>query len=115
MNETQTAILLALAHGHDQRHGTDDIKVQAWYSLFEQEAPAMEYEWAVSQVNWYYARTTDMLMPAHLVKAWRAHRGREAEKYALTPGTGTPMPEWFKDAYLRRSDDKAENARIDSP
>lgn len=115
MNETQTAILLALANGHDQRHGTDDIKVQAWFSLFSQEAPSMEYEWAVARVNWHYARTTDMLMPAHLVRAWKEHRSRQHDQHVLTPGPSTPMPEWFKDAYLRRADDKAENATIDSP
>lgn len=101
MNETQTAILLALANGHDQRHGTDDVKVQAWFSLFSQEAPDMDHEWAVARVNWHYARTTDMLMPSHLVTAWRNERRRAMERLAIPSGAGTPMPDWFKDEIRR--------------
>jgi hypothetical protein len=97
VNETETAILLALANGHDQRHGTDDVKVQAWYALFSQEAPEMEYPWAAERVNWHYARTTDMLMPAHLVRAWKDQRAREMERRAIPSGNGSPMPAWFKE------------------
>jgi hypothetical protein len=115
MNETQTAILLALANGHDQRHGTDDIKVQAWFSLFSQEAPDMEHEWAVTRVNWHYARTTDMLMPSHLVRGWKDHKSRQRDRNAIPTGPGTPMPEWFKEAYKRRSYGEAKDVTIDSP
>jgi len=101
MNETETAILLALANGHDQRHGTDDVKVQAWYALFSQEAPGMTYEWASARVNWHYARTTDMLMPAHLVTAWRNERHREMERMALPSGGGIPMPDYVKEEMRR--------------
>jgi len=97
MNESQVAVLLALANGHDQRHGTDDIKVQAWFLLFQQEAPTMEFPWAQRKVNEHYARTTDMLMPAHLVTSWKAHRWSEKDRAALPPAKGTPMPDWFKE------------------
>lgn len=90
------AVLLALANGHDQRHGTDDIKVQAWFALLQQEASDMPLEWAKERVNRHYARSTEMLMPAHLVTEWRhvrdPHRGN-----ILPRGAGTPMPEWFKE------------------
>lgn len=97
MRETEVAVLLALAHGHDQRHDTSDIKVRAWWSLFQQEAPTMEYEWAQHRINEHYARTTDMLMPAHLVTAWKQHRSIQWGKAAIPRGTGVPMPEWFKE------------------
>lgn len=95
MNQTDVAIVLALANGHDQRQGMDDVKVQAWHSLLQQEAPDMTREWAVERVNYHYARNTDMLMPAHLVTAWRAHRRLQWDRVAL-PSGGVPMPEWFK-------------------
>ena len=41
MTQAEVAVLLALANGHDQRQGIDDVKVQAWYSLLTQEAPEM--------------------------------------------------------------------------
>lgn len=96
MTETDVAILLALANGHDQRQGTDDVKVQAWHSLLEQEAPDMTRGWAKEQINRHYATSTDMLMPAHLVTAWRARKRFIAERYALPEQKGSPMPEWFK-------------------
>lgn len=73
MTETDVAILLALANGHDQRQGVDDVKVQAWHALFQQEAPDMTREWGTAQINRHYAESTDMLMPAHLVTAWRRY------------------------------------------
>lgn len=95
MNQTDVAIVLALANGHDQRQGVDDIKVQAWHALLQQEAPEMTREWASERVNYHYARSTDMLMPAHLVTMWKQHRRTEMERVAL-PSGGVPMPEWFK-------------------
>lgn len=95
MNQTDVAIVLALANGHDQRQGTDDVKVQAWHALLQQEAPDMPREWAVERVNFHYARSTDMLMPAHLVTAWRAHKRLQQDRVAL-PSAGVPMPQWFR-------------------
>jgi hypothetical protein len=97
MNETEVAVILALANGHDQRHGTDDIKVQAWYSLLSQECPEMTVGWAREQINKHYGRTTEMLMPAHLVTQWKRQRDYIRDRYSLPRGAGTPMPDWFKD------------------
>jgi hypothetical protein len=97
MKEVEVAVLLALANGHDQRHGTDDIKVQAWYALLEQEAPGMTLEWAKGRVNHHYARSTEMLMPAHLVTQWKRRRELEVSAYVLQSEPGVPMPEWFKE------------------
>lgn len=96
MNEAQVAVLLALANGHDQRHDTSDVKVQAWFSLLLQEAPDMDLDWAVQKVNAHYAKTTDMLMPAHLVASWKHHKTYQRDRRLLRASTGTPMPEWFK-------------------
>lgn len=95
MTEGEVAVLLALANGHDQRQGTDDVKVQAWHALLRQEAPRMPLEWALGRVNRHYASSTDMLMPAHLVAAWRAERAREDGRAAIPAGRGVPMPDWF--------------------
>lgn len=97
MNETETAILLALANGHDQRQGTDDVKVQAWFALFSQEAPDMDAAWAMEKVNRHYSLMTDMLMPAHLVTAWKARKHRDLDRQAIPSGPGTPMPDWFRE------------------
>lgn len=96
MTETDVAILLALANGHDQRQGTDDVKVQAWHSLLQQEAPDMPREWAAERINWHYSRFTDVLMPAHLIGAWRAMKRQAQDRYSLPSSPSVPMPEWFK-------------------
>lgn len=98
MREAEVAVLLALANGHDQRQGTDDVKVQAWHALLQQEAPAMDLDWAVRRVNWHYSRSTDMLMPAHLVSAWRTERRAELDRAAIRGPEGVPMPDWFREA-----------------
>lgn len=96
MNEAQVALLLALANGHDQRHDASDVKVQAWFSLLSQEAPDMDFDWAVERINFHYGKTTDMLMPAHLVTAWKNHKTYQRDRRNLRAPAGTPMPEWFK-------------------
>ena len=98
MNETQVAMLLALANGHDQRHGTDDVKVAAWYSLLTQEASDMTFDWAQRNVNDHYARSTDMLMPSHIVAAWKNHKSYERSRRAALPVQGVPMPAYVKQA-----------------
>jgi len=97
MTETDVAILLALANGHDQRQGTDDVKVQAWHSLLQQEAPDMTRGWATERVNWHYARSTEMLMPAHLVTAWRARKQYVENRYQLPSAPGVPMPDHIRE------------------
>jgi hypothetical protein len=77
MTQAEVAVLLALANGHDQRQGLDDVKVQAWFSLFQQEAPDMTGDWATGQINAHYADSTEMLMPAHLVRAWSRQRAQD--------------------------------------
>ena len=96
ISEARVAVLLALANGHDQRHGTDDVKVRAWFALLSQEAPDLDQDWAVQRINEHYARSTDMLMPAHLVSAWRNHKSYQRSRALARQPVGTPMPEWFK-------------------
>lgn len=97
MNQAETAMLLALANGHDQRHGLDDVKVQAWHALFAQECPDLEPGFAAEVVNRHYARTFDMLMPAHIVTAWRQHKIRDHSRKVLAGGRGTPMPDYVRE------------------
>ena len=97
MRQAEVAVLLALANGHDQRHGVDDVKVQAWWTLFDQEAPDMPMEFAQERINRHYALLTEMLMPAHIVTAWKQHKARRREARSIPQATGTPMPEWFKE------------------
>ena len=89
MREADVAVILALANGHDQRQGIDDVKVQAWHALFTQEAPEMTREFAVERINYHYARSTEMLMPAHLVTAWKEQSGEE-RLTALMSGVECP-------------------------
>lgn len=103
MKQAEVALLLALANGHDQRHGIDDVKVQAWWNLFEQEAPDMPMEFAAERINRHYALLTEMVMPAHLVTAWKHQKARRREASGLPKGKGTPMPEWFKEKMRSRS------------
>lgn len=98
MNETQVAVLLALANAHDQRQGTNDVKVSAWYLLLEQEAPDMTFEWAQRRINEHYAKTTDMLMPSHLVASWKNHKTYERSRRVVTEQQGIPMPDYVKQA-----------------
>lgn len=101
MKEAEVATLLALANGHDQRHGTSDVKVRAWYVLLEQEAPDMEYGWAQKRINEHYARTTDMLMPSHLVSSWKQHKRYNRDRIALNAARGVPMPDYVKQEWRR--------------
>jgi hypothetical protein len=96
VNQQEVAILLALANAHDQRQGVDDIKVQAWHLLFEQEAPKMSFEFAQEQVHRHYALFTEMLMPAHLVTRWKIER-RQTQDRVRVVEPGVPMPDWFKE------------------
>jgi hypothetical protein len=96
LTQTEVALLLALANGHDQRQGIDDVRVQAWWDLFRQEAPDMTSEFAKEAINRHYALMTDMLMPAHLVTAWKYYKSRKKDQAAL-PAKGVPMPDWFKE------------------
>lgn len=97
MTQAEIALLLALANGHDQRQGLDDIRVQAWHALIQQEAPDMPLKWAQERVNRHYAAQTTMLMPAHLVTAWRTEKQRHMDRHAIQAPRGTPMPEWFRE------------------
>lgn len=97
MTQAEIAVLLALANGHDQRQGVDDVRVQAWSALITQEAPDMPLTWAQERVNRHYASQTTMLMPAHLVAAWKSERARLADRAAIPRGRGVPMPDWFRE------------------
>jgi len=97
MTQAEIATLLALANGHDRRQVLDDVRVQAWSSLLQQEAPDMTLQWATERVNRHYASSTEMLMPAHLVTAWRSEKHREMDRVAIQAGRGEPMPQWFRD------------------
>lgn len=102
MTQAEVAVLLALANGHDQRQRVDDVRVRAWSSLIDQEAPDMPLSWAQERVNRHYASQTTMLMPAHLVAAWRHERARESDRAAIPSGAGTPMPPWFRERARER-------------
>lgn len=97
MTQAEIAVLLALANGHDPRQGVDDVRVQAWWSLIQQEAPDMPLEWAQERVNRHYAAQMTVLMPAHLVTAWRSEKARQSDHRAIPRGRGVPMPAWFRD------------------
>lgn len=101
MTQAEIAVLLALANGHDQRQGVDDVRVQAWHSLIEQEAPDMPLTWAQGRVNRHYAAQTTMLMPAHLVAAWKVERFRQLDRAAIPSGRGTPMPDYLRERIRR--------------
>lgn len=100
MRQAEVAVILVLANGHDQRQGIDDVRVQAWWDLFNQEAPMMDADFARQFVNRHYATSTEMLMPAHLVTAWKSYRRTVIDKPVLTTG-GVPMPDWFKQQMKR--------------
>lgn len=109
MNQQQVAVLLALANGHDQRHGIDDVKVQAWHALFNQECPDLNPEFAARKINEHYAKTTDMLMPAHIVTAWKAHKQYRRDRNVLRARSGTPMPDYVKEELARITAKQAVN------
>lgn len=97
MRQAEIATLLALANGHDSRQRVDDIRVQAWFDLMQQEAPDMPYEYAREQVNRHYALMTDMLMPAHLITSWRNYKQRHRDRNAIPRGEGVPMPDYVRE------------------
>lgn len=96
MRQAEIAVILVLANGHDQRQGIDDVRIEAWADLLNQEAPLMDVDFARQFVNKHYASSTEMLMPAHLVTAWKSYRRSIVDQPVLTTGKGTPMPDWFK-------------------
>jgi hypothetical protein len=107
MKQQEVAVLLALANGHDQRHGLDDVKVQAWHSLFQQACPDLDPKFAAEKINEHYARTTDMLMPAHIVTAWKARKQYLRDRRAIPSGRGTPMPDYVREELARITARKA--------
>jgi len=96
MRQAEIAVILVLANGHDQRQGIDDVRVEAWADLLNQEAPLMDVDFARQFVNKHYASSTEMLMPAHLVTAWKSYRRSIMDQPALSSEPGMPMPDWFK-------------------
>ena len=103
MKQAEIATLLALANGHDPRQRLDDIRVQAWWDLMQQEAPDMPYDFAHEQVNRHYALFTDMLMPAHLITAWKNLKQRRRDRDAIPAGRGIPMPDYVREQIRRMS------------
>ncbi len=103
MKQAEVATLLVLANGHDPRQRIDDIRVQAWYDLMQQEAADMPYEYAREQVNRHYALMTDMLMPAHLITSWRNYKQRRRDRDAIPGPVGVPMPEYLREQIRRLS------------
>lgn len=97
MKQAEIATLLALANSHDPRQRIDDIRVQAWSDLLRQEASDMPFDFARGQINRHYALFTEMLMPAHLITAWRNYKQRARDRAAIPSGRGVPMPAWFKE------------------
>ena len=97
MRQAEIAVILVLANGHDQRQGIDDVRIEAWADLLNQEAPLMDVGFARQFVNKHYASSTEMLMPAHLVTAWKSYRRSIADQPALNAEPGMPMPAWFKE------------------
>lgn len=73
MRPTEVARLLLFVHALDQRHDTDDIRVQAWTATLDQECPRMEYRWAQSAASSHYAKDAGMLTVEHLIRGWKAH------------------------------------------
>lgn len=101
MRQADVATLLALANSHDPRQRLDDIRVQGWWDLLQQEAPDMPYEFARERINRHYALMTEMLMPAHLITAWRTHKQRGRDRAAIPAGRGVPMPEYVREQIRR--------------
>lgn len=101
MKQQDVAVLLALANGHDQRHGLDDVKVQAWHALFQQACPDLDPKFAAEKINDHYAKFTEMLMPAHIVTAWKNYKQAKRERNAIPAGRGTPMPAYVKEELAR--------------
>lgn len=104
MREVEVAALLLFVNGLDQRQGTDELKVRAWASMFDNECADMDAAWAKGVVEHHYALTDDMLTPGHLVRAWKKRKALryelEQEAWAGAEQTGEPMPEWFKSAMM---------------
>lgn len=94
MKQQEIALLLMQLNAVDRRHVIDDVKVQAWWGLLQQEAPDMTLQFAQQAINRHYATQTDMLMPAHLISAWRNQRQRAQDRLMITR-EGVPMPDWF--------------------
>ena len=88
MRSTEVARLLLFTHALDQRHDTDDIRVQAWTATLDQEAPAMEYRWAQAAVSAHYAKDSAMLTLEHLIRGWKAHARTRMDAAALESHCG---------------------------
>jgi hypothetical protein len=68
-------------------------RAEAWREAL---LDAMDPVWAQRAVVAHYATFTETLMPAHLNRAWRAHRENEALRKPIERGQGVPMPPEIK-------------------
>ncbi len=98
MTPADAARLLAVAGTFDPRlrpPSPEDAEARslAWAGALDEDMPP---EWAQRAVVKHYADTTEAVMPAHVNRAWRAHRRAEAERAAtqraLDVAPGVPMP-----------------------
>lgn len=104
MNPSEAAKVLAMAVTLDPRlkpPSVEDAQARAvaWSATLDDDLPLQVAERLVAE---HYRESTDGLMPAHLNRAWRAHRKQalaaqreEAERRAITSAAAmaVPMPE----------------------
>jgi hypothetical protein len=103
MTPADAARLLAVAGTFDPRlrpPTPEDAEARslAWAGALDAD---MSPEWAQRAVVKHYADTTEAVMPAHVNRAWRAHRRaeaeREASRRALDTVPGVPMPDEIRE------------------
>lgn len=103
MSPEDCARLLAIAGTYDNRitpptRSDAQARSIGWSKALDHD---MNLEFAIEAIIDHYANETNSLMPAHINRAWRAHRKAEAERrHAITAipdnPDAIPMPESFK-------------------
>lgn len=84
MNPSEAGKVLAVAALYDARIRPADVDQAAMKAVLWAEAlaPDMSAKWAQKAVAHFYKDQTDVLMPAHLNTAWKAHKRAESDRQA---------------------------------
>lgn len=92
--------LIAYINGLDPRCQVNEVRIAAWSSLLNEHCQSMPYEFAQKVVTDHYAKSSELLYPEAVVKAWKKQRDEQWNEQ-MTGGRSlesTPMPEWFRDS-----------------
>lgn len=74
MNQKDVLALLVYCNELDGRHAPNELKVTAWFDVFQESAPDLQLGFAQQTARKHYAGTDVMIAPNTFVREWKEHQ-----------------------------------------